>query len=594
MSGVLDGHCRFVATPGDAELAAAEGAIARADARVDRALLRQAPALRVIARTGVGTDLIDVPAATARGIAVVITPGAGAAAVAEGAIGMALHLVKRFGPLTALVREGRWAERAGVSVGDLDGATLGVVGYGRIGRRTAALAAAFGMRVLAYDPVSEPPACRAWHCASLGDLAARSDVITLHLPLNEQTRHLVDDAFLARVRPGAVLVNCGRGGLIDTDAVWRALTDGRLSGVGLDVFDPEPPGRHPLYGHPDVVLTPHLMGLSRRATAATFTAAARGVLDVLCGREPQAVADPAWRTHSHEGDPLMTSSRTDKIAGAPISWGVCEVPGWGYQLSPGRVLTEMQQVGLAATEFGPDGFLPADPAVMAEFLASRHLTAVGGFTPVVLHEAGHDPAPEIERLLDGYDAARAEVLVLSAATGRDGYDTRPDLDEAGWKTLLANLDRLTGLAAARGVRAVLHPHVGTMVERGDEVRRVLEGSAISLCLDTGHLLIGGTDPAELTRQAPDRIAHTHFKDVDDQIAAQVRSGRLSYTEGVRRGMYRPLGRGDVDFAAIVSHLRGRDYGGWYVLEQDTILTEEPRGEGPVADVRQSADYLRGC
>jgi phosphoglycerate dehydrogenase-like enzyme len=212
---------------------------------------------------------------------------------------MALHLVKRFGPLTALVREGRWAERAGVSVGDLDGATLGVIGYGRIGGRTAALAAAFGMRVLAYDPVSEPPADvpGVEPCASLRDLAARSDVITLHLPLNEQTRHLVDDAFLARVRPGAVLVNCGRGGLVDTDAAWRALTDGRLSGVGLDVFDPEPPGPHPLYSHPGVVLTPHLMGLSQRATAATFTAAARGVLDVLDGREPQAVADPAWRSH---------------------------------------------------------------------------------------------------------------------------------------------------------------------------------------------------------------------------------------------------------------------------------------------------------
>lgn len=286
------------------------------------------------------------------------------------------------------------------------------------------------------------------------------------------------------------------------------------------------------------------------------------------------------------------SSSIDKIAGAPISWGVCEVPGWGFQLSPGRVLTEMQQVGLAATEFGPDGFLPAGPARMAEFLASHHLAAVGGFTPVVLHEPGHDPAPEIERLLDGYDAAHAGVLVLSAATGRDGYDARPDLDEAGWTTLLANLDRLAGLAAARGVRAVLHPHVGTMVERGDEVRRVLEGSAISLCLDTGHLLIGGTDPAELTRQAPERVAHTHFKDVNDQVAAQVRSGRLTYTEGVRRGMYRPLGRGDVDFAAIVSHLRSRDYDGWYVLEQDTILTEEPRGEGPVAEVRESAGYLR--
>jgi inosose dehydratase len=287
----------------------------------------------------------------------------------------------------------------------------------------------------------------------------------------------------------------------------------------------------------------------------------------------------------------MTTS-ADKIAGAPISWGVCEVPGWGYQLAPDRVLTEMQQVGLAATEFGPDGFLPADPARMAGLLAAHHLIAVGGFTPVVLHEPGHDPAPEIERLLDGYDAAHAGVLVLSAATGRDGYDARPDLDEAGWKRLLANLDRLTALAAARGVSAVLHPHVGTMVERGEEVQRVLAGSGISLCLDTGHLLIGGTDPAELTRQAPERVAHTHFKDVNDQIAAQVRSGRLTYTEGVRRGMYRPLGSGDVDFAAIVSHLRNRGYDGWYVLEQDTILTGEPRGEGPVAEVRQSAGYLR--
>jgi D-3-phosphoglycerate dehydrogenase len=295
VSGVLDGHCRFVAAPGEAELAAAAGAVVRADARVDQALLDRAPELRVIARTGVGVDLIDVPAATARGIAVVITPGAGAAAVAEGAIGMALHLVKRFGPLTALVREGRWAERSAVAVGDLDGATLGVIGYGRIGQRTGALGAAFGMRILAYDPVSEPPGDV--RCGDLGKLAARSDVITLHLPLTEQTRHLVGDAFLGRVKPGAVLVNCARGGLIDTDAVWRALAAGRLSGVGLDVFDSEPPGRHPLYRHPGVVLTPHLMGLSQRATAATFTAAAQGILDVLCGRAPQAVANPGWPAH---------------------------------------------------------------------------------------------------------------------------------------------------------------------------------------------------------------------------------------------------------------------------------------------------------
>jgi D-3-phosphoglycerate dehydrogenase len=125
--------------------------------------------------------------------------------------------------------------------------------------------------------------------------AAGSDIITLHLPLSGQTRHLVDDAFLAHVRPGAILINCSRGGLIDIDAALRALQAGRLSGVGLDVFEPEPPVPHPLFSRPDVVLTPHLMGLSRRATAATFTAAARGVLDVLSGREPQAVANPDWR-----------------------------------------------------------------------------------------------------------------------------------------------------------------------------------------------------------------------------------------------------------------------------------------------------------
>jgi D-3-phosphoglycerate dehydrogenase / 2-oxoglutarate reductase len=294
VSGVFAGHCRFVADPGPADLAVAAGAVVRAEARVGTDLLDRAPALRVLARTGVGVDLVDVAAATARGIAVVITPGAGAAAVAEGAIGMALHLAKRFGPLTDLVRQGRWAERTAVGVGDLDGATLGVIGYGRIGRRAADLGAAFGMTVLAYDPVADVPAGQ--RCASLAELAAASDVITLHLPLTEQTRHTVDDAFLARVRAGVILVNCGRGGLIDTDAVWRALSGGRLAGVGLDVFDPEPPSPHPLYSHPDVVLTPHLMGLSRRATAATFTAAAQGILDVLGGREPRAVANPAWRT----------------------------------------------------------------------------------------------------------------------------------------------------------------------------------------------------------------------------------------------------------------------------------------------------------
>jgi inosose dehydratase len=282
----------------------------------------------------------------------------------------------------------------------------------------------------------------------------------------------------------------------------------------------------------------------------------------------------------------------NRIAGAPISWGVCEVPGWGYQLPADEVLSQMSEVGLSATELGPDGFLPGNPDQLARTLANHHLHAVGGFTPFVLHRADVDPMVELDRLLPAFEAARAGVMVLSADSGEAGYDSRLDLDDEGWDRLLRNLDRVAARAAEHGIRAVLHPHVGTLVETGPEVRRVLEGSAVSLCLDTGHLLIGGTDPAVLAAEVPDRIAHTHLKDVDLAYARKVQAGRLTYTEAVREGMYRPLGQGDVDVAAIVEHLRGNGYDGWYTLEQDTILTEPPAGEGPVADVRTSVDYLR--
>jgi inosose dehydratase len=271
---------------------------------------------------------------------------------------------------------------------------------------------------------------------------------------------------------------------------------------------------------------------------------------------------------------------------------VCEVPGWGYQLGPDRVLAEMRDVGLRATELGPEGFLPAEPAQMAGVLSQHGLTAVGGFTPLLLHVPQHDPVPEVQQVLDRYAATGADVLILSADSGGNGYDARPELDTDGWATLLSNLDRVSAVAAERGVRAVLHPHVGTMIENGHEVEQVLEGSWISLCLDTGHLLIGGTDPAELARQAPTRIEHLHLKDVNATLAASVQSGRLTYSEAVGKGMYRPLGTGDVDVPAIVGHVRSHGYNGWYTLEQDTILTAEPMDEGPVADVRTSVEYLR--
>ena len=280
-----------------------------------------------------------------------------------------------------------------------------------------------------------------------------------------------------------------------------------------------------------------------------------------------------------------------KIAGAPINWGVCEVPGWGHQLTAERVLTEMRDVGLAATETGPQGFLPGDPAALTALLQSYDLRCVGSFLPVLLHDPAHDPVPETTAPLDSLIATGAEGLVLAAATGAEGYDSRPTLDEQQWATLLANLDRVAAVAAERGILAVLHPHVGTMVENRADVQRVLDGSTVQLCLDTGHLLIGGTDPLQLAREVPGRIAHTHLKDVDAGLAARVQAGDISYTEAVRAGIYTPLGTGDVDIAGIVKALLDDGFDGWFVMEQDTILDDEPTGEGPVRDVRASVAYL---
>lgn len=293
VTGHLPPDARFVADPGPEDLRGASGAIVRADALVDAALLDRMPNLRVLARTGVGVERVDVAEATRRGLAVVVTPGAGTHAVAEGALAMILHLVKRLAVTTECVMRGRWSERAAITVGDLEGATIGIVGYGRIGRRVGHLARAFGMTVLAHDPYLAESADPV-ELVSLNELRSRSQVVTLHLPLTPGTHHLVDAAFLAAMPVGSVLVNCGRGGLLDLDAAAHALADGRLAGLGLDVFDPEPPAHHPVFDRDDVVLSPHLMGLSAGATRATFTAAAQGVADVLAGRRPAALANPEW------------------------------------------------------------------------------------------------------------------------------------------------------------------------------------------------------------------------------------------------------------------------------------------------------------
>jgi len=281
----------------------------------------------------------------------------------------------------------------------------------------------------------------------------------------------------------------------------------------------------------------------------------------------------------------------DRIAAAPISWGVCEVPGWGAQMSPPRVLSEMRALDIQATEAGPDGYLGADPDAAAALVREYGLRLVGGFVPTVLHRPG--ALEPVERAAGLFAAAGADVLVVAAGTGVEGYDERPRLSEDEWSTLLSGLDAAREICAARGLRCALHPHTGTMVEGPAEIERVLERSSVDLCLDTGHLVIGGSDPGELARRAPERVSHVHLKDVDGALAARVLAGERSYSDAVRDGLYLPLGAGSVDVAGFVAALEGAGYGGWYVLEQDAMLDAEPPADGgPLGDVRASLEYMR--
>jgi inosose dehydratase len=281
-----------------------------------------------------------------------------------------------------------------------------------------------------------------------------------------------------------------------------------------------------------------------------------------------------------------------KIASAPISWGVIEVPDWGLQLKPERVLREMTELGITATEFGPEGFLPADPQGRVDTLRAYGLQAVGGFFPSILHKQDEDPIPAIEQELEAYVAAGANVLVLSADTGLGGYDERPQLSDAEWATLLNNLDRAVAVAENMGVTAVLHQHMGTLVQTPEETRRVLNNSKIGLCLDTGHYALGGGDSVELLATYADKVHHVHLKDVSFAVANRVKSGEIDYREGVRQGMYQALGAGDARVREVIESLEKSGYNGWYVLEQDYVLAMESDAERAYEDAKKSIEFIR--
>jgi inosose dehydratase len=288
--------------------------------------------------------------------------------------------------------------------------------------------------------------------------------------------------------------------------------------------------------------------------------------------------------------PKHTSSR---LAGAPISWGVCEVPGWGRQLPPQRVLAEMAGLGLTATELGPIGYLPLDGVALRATLGPYRLRLVGGFVPLALQDSDRSGAlARAEAIAAALAAGGAEVFV--AALVRDDAWSAPEpLDDAQWARLVAGLDDVAEIVAARGLELAVHPHWGTLLERADAIEHLLGASPAGWCLDTGHLLLAGIDPVDFAEAHGDRTVHVHLKDVDAAVAARLRAGELTLVEATRAGLFRPLGAGDARIEPVLRALARHGYERWLVLEQDTAITgpEPPVGSGPVVDVRKSIDFL---
>jgi inosose dehydratase len=263
-------------------------------------------------------------------------------------------------------------------------------------------------------------------------------------------------------------------------------------------------------------------------------------------------------------------------------------------MDPERVLAEMVDVGLRATELGPDGYLPSDPAVLETMLDRHGLSIVGGFVPAVLYddEYARPSLAYVRRAAATLAGAGARVMVLGPDSHYDGYDRSITLNDAEWATFFANLGEVENIAGELGLATGLHPHWGMAVCVMEDVERFLGHSSCAMCLDTGHLYLAGADPVEVAKMAGDRVVHVHLKDVDEAAAEQVRKGEVPFRRAVIEGMFRPLGEGAVDITGVIRHLEANGFTGWYVLEQDTALSADPaRGEGPVADARISVAYL---
>ena len=278
-----------------------EGIILRTNIQVTREMMDAAPRLKIISRTGVGIDNIDVPAATEKGILVCHTPGLNANAVAEQTIALILGVAKQLRIMDKAVREGTWQIRNASLSMDVEGKCLGLVGVGQIGSLVAQKARlAFHVQVIAYDPnVKETEGVEL--CSSLEEVFRRADMVSIHVPYGKETHHLVDARLLRLMKPEAFLINTSRGAVVDENALGEALEKKAIAGAGLDVFEEEPPSPdHPLLRFDNVVCSPHAAALSRECEQKVAMAAAQAVVDFFAGRQPPHIFNKkelSWKKH---------------------------------------------------------------------------------------------------------------------------------------------------------------------------------------------------------------------------------------------------------------------------------------------------------
>jgi D-3-phosphoglycerate dehydrogenase len=392
--------------------------LVRSSTKVTAELLHAARRLKVVGRAGIGVDNVDVAAATAQGIVVVNAPTANLLSATEHTFALLLAVARRVPEADASTKAGGWNRKlTGV---ELQGKTLGVIGFGRIGQRVAKRARGFEMKVVTHDPYLDPAAARRLEVEMLplDDLLRRSHAITIHTPLTEQTRHLLDAERLALLPRGALVINCGRGGVVDEEALLAALESGAVGGAGLDVFGEEPPSDLRLVRHSRVVATPHLGAQTREAQERTSTETAEMVLAALAGSFAIAAVNLPFRASAGDGPGagrleayMLLGEILGKMAclllGAPLER--LQIDTWGIE-DAHRQPASLAVLKGALTAFMDEG---------VNYVNAEHVAETRGIEMVVAsHNSAH---PEHAQLLGATLSGGGHTVELGGTLvgGRD-------------------------------------------------------------------------------------------------------------------------------------------------------------------------------